>query len=331
MSLSIEQVKRPEGATITSEELPVAVSVVVPVAERYDDLGQIYRDYAKVLKREGGSFEFVFVIDSGFENTASTLEPLVAMGEPIRIVLLPRPFGEATALMVGVEQARGEVLVILSSYFQVVPEGIERVLDKIAAGYDLVVARRFPRVDSWLNRIQTRGFHFLVRRLTGVKLHDISCGLKGLRRQVIREIHLYGDLHRFLPMLAYQRGFRVTEVDVPQHPADSRPRVYRPGTYLRRLLDILALVFLFKFTEKPLRFFGLIGAGLFSVGFLISLMLTIERIIGLTDLVDRPLLILGVLLMVLGVQTGSIGLLGEIIIFTHTDKVGTYHIDKILG
>jgi glycosyltransferase involved in cell wall biosynthesis len=330
MSLLIEPVKWPKDNATLSEQPAVAVSVVVPVTERCDGLSEIYRVHAEVLNHIGRSFEFIFVIDAVFKKAGRQLESLMALREPIRIVTLSRPCGEATALMVGFEQARGEILLVLSSYFQVVPQKIEKILQKLDEGYDLVVTQRYPRVDSWINRIQTRGFHFLVCRLTGVELHDISCGLKGISRRVAREITLYGDLHRFLPMLAYQRGFRVAEVDIPQHPADARTRLYRPGVYLRRLLDILNLVFLFKFTEKPLRFFGLIGAGLFGGGFLISLVLAFEKIMGLTALVDRPLLILGVLSMVLGVQTGSIGLLGEIIIFTHADRARTYQIDRIL-
>ena len=194
----------------------------------------------------------------------------------------------------------------------------------------MVVARRWPRIDPWINQVQNYGFHLITRGLTGVQLHDLGCGLKGLRRRVVRGIHLYGDLHRFLPLLAYQRGFRVAEVSVPQHPQDGRMRVYRLGTYLRRLLDILTLVFLLKFTKKPLRFFGLIGAGLFGAGFFVSLVLAIQKSFGLTALADRPLLILGVLLMVLGFQTGSIGLLGEIIIFTHARKMKDYAIDRFL-
>lgn len=330
MSLSIEHKEQPIDASTTTEKSSVVVSAIVPVAERHDDLAEIYRSHADVLKKIGRSYEFIFVLDGGFETVGRTLEPLIAMGEPIRILTLPRNFGEATALTVGFEQARGEFLITLSSYLQVVPEGISTVLKMIDKDYDLVVTRRFPRIDSWINRIQTRGFHFIISKLTGVKLHDISCGLKGLKRQVAQEIHLYGDLHRFLPLLAYQRGFRVAEVSVPQHPLDGRIRVYRPGVYLRRLLDILTLVFLFKFTKKPLRFFGLIGAGLFGTGFSISAILAVQKVLGMTALADRPLLILGVLLMVLGVQTGSIGLLGEMIIFTHARKMKDYTIKKLL-
>jgi len=308
----------------------VGVSVVIPVTERCDDLTEIYRAHAAVLSRCGYSFEFIFVIDGGFEGSGKTLSSLVAAGEPIQVVSLNRPFGEATALAIGFERAKGEVLVCLPSYFQTGPDGLEKVLDTLAQGYDLVIARRWPRIDSWSNKLQNRVFFLFLSWLTDVKFHDLGCSLRAMKKQVAREVPLYGDLHRFIPLLAYQKGFRITEVDVPQHPADSKLRIYRPGIYLRRLLDILTVVFLFKFTKKPLRFFGLIGTGLFGGGFFISLVLAVQKVLGLVSLADKPLLILGVLLMVLGVQMGSIGLLGEIIIFTHARKMKDYAVEKFL-
>ncbi len=307
-----------------------AVSVVVPVTEQRDDLADLYRAHAEVLSRTGRSFEFLFVLDGGYEESARKLKKMQALGEPIRVLSLPRSFGEATALAVGFKQARGDILLTLSAHFQVVPEGLQEVLGRLDEGQDLVVTRRYPRTDSWINRLQDYSFNSLTRWLTGVQFHDIGCRLKGMRRRVAREIDLYGDLHRFLPLLAYQRGFRVAEVSVLQHPSDSWARVFGPGVYLRRLLDILTVFFLFKFTRKPLRFFGLIGAALFGAGSFISLMLAAQRILGSTALADRPLLILGVLLMVLGVQIGSIGLLGEIITFTHARKMRDYTIGQIL-
>jgi glycosyltransferase involved in cell wall biosynthesis len=310
---------------------PVAVSVIVPVTARCDDLGEVYRTHAEVLTRSGRSFEFIFVLDGGFEDAARALEPLRAAGAPIRVLTLPRPFGESTALTVGFEQARGALLVMLPAFFQTAPDGIARVLERLEdPGHDLVVARRWPRRDSWINRVQNYGFHLLVHRLTGTRFHDLGCALRGLRRPVAMEIDLYGDLHRFFALLAHHRGFHVSEVSVPQHPADGAIRVYGPGVYLRRLLDILTLVFLFKFTRKPLRLFGLIGGALFGSGFLISLVLTLERMLGGMPLGDRPLLLLGILLMVLGVQIGSIGLLGELIVFTHARQMKDYTIDQTL-
>lgn len=330
MAPSPNQSNRQELLTAESESPSIQVSVIVPVAEGHDDLVEIYRTHARVLREAGYIFEFIFVIDPRLGPVAEKLETLVTQEEPIRIVVLSREYGEATALTIGFQEARGEVLMTLPAYFQTVPDGLAKVLRRLENGEDLVIARRWPRTDGWINRVQNYVFHFITRLVTQMPFRDLNCGLKGMRRPVVREIHLYGELHRFLPLLACQRGFRVAEVLVPQHPKDVHMRIHPPWVYVMRLLDILTLVFLFKFIEKPLRFFGLLGGTLFGSGFLISLMLTIQKIAGSIALADRPLLILGVLLMVLGIQTGCIGLLGEIIIFTHARKMKRYTIERFL-
>ena len=307
-----------------------SVSVVVPVVERSQHVEEVYQAYSTILASLSSRFEFIFVIDGGDSTIVDSLEKLQSEHTHITIIPLPYNFGESTALTVGFEQASGEIVLTLPAYFQTIPEGIEKVLAQLHEGYDLIVTRRWPRIDTWLNRLQTRMFHTLANRLTGLELNDLGSGLRGMKRQVAKEVSLYGDLHRFLPLLAHQKGFRLAEVDIPQHPADGSQRLYRPGVYLRRILDLLTVVFLFKFTKKPLRFFGLIGSGLFASGFFVSSLLALEKIFGVTALADRPLLVLGVLLMVLGVQVGSIGLLGEIIIFTHARKLKDYSIRKFL-
>ena len=304
--------------------------MVIPVTERYDPLDEIYRMHADILKGVARDFEFIFVLDEGFETAAQSLEGLIGKGEPIRLIHLQRHFGEATALMVGFQQVQFDIIVTLSAYFQTLPEGVPAVLNSLFSGYDLVVTRRYPRDDPWINRLQNSVFHGVIYFFTGVRFHDMSCSLRGIRAQVIREVSLYGDQHRFFPLLAHQRGFNVREIAVAQHPADCHHRIHRPGVYLRRILDIITVIFLFKFTKKPLRFFGLVGIGLFAGGFSISGVLAIQRFLGLTELSDRPLLILGVLLMVLGVQTASVGLLGEMIVFTHARKVKDYAVKTLL-
>jgi hypothetical protein len=226
--------------------------------------------------------------------------------------------------------ARGANIVTVPAYFQVQPSAIQRMLKElIEQEQDLVIARRYPRIDSLFNRFQSRVFHVLIRLLIGTDYQDISCGLRVMRRKVAQEIRLYGDLHRFLPLLAHQRGFKIAEVPVQQSPHDTKRRVYSPGVYLRRLLDIVTLFFLYKFTKKPLRFFGLLGSGVFFAGAILTGYLGVERLLGV-PLASRPLLILGVLWMVFGVQLFSIGLLGEIIIFTHAHDVLEYHTEEIL-
>ena len=307
------------------------ISIVVPVTERCKDLISIYHTHAQVMREKGYSFKFLFVFDGGFIQEGQDLKDEFEYEDSVQIIELPRSFGEATALTIGFERANGKYIICLPSYFQTIPTGIIDVIEALDEGYDLVLTRRWPRSDGFVNKLQNLGFHYVVRKLSDLDFHDLGCGLKGMRGQVAKELQLYGDLHRFIPLLAWQRGFRILEVKVPQHDSDHSVRVYGPGTYLRRLLDILTIVFLFKFTKKPLRFFGLIGSGLFGAGFLISLVMAIEKMLGIASLSDRPLLILGVLLMVLGVQTGSIGLLGEIIIFTHARKVKDYAVEKVMG
>ncbi|GJL54384.1 MAG: dolichol-phosphate mannosyltransferase [Nitrospirales bacterium] len=307
-----------------------SLSIVVPVVERAHDVEAVYQVYSSILGQLPVTFEFIFVVDGGERGVMQSLEKLQKESTLVSVVPLPYYFGESMALTVGFEQATGDIIVTLPAYFQTAPEGLKNVLKLVEDGYDLVVTRRWPRVDTWMNRLQTHVFHALANRLTGINLHDLGSGLRAMKKQVAQEVSIYGDLHRFLPLLAHQKGFRLIEVDIPQHSTENQSRLYRPGVYLRRILDLLTVVFLFKFTKKPLRFFGLIGCGLFASGFCVSALLALERLLGVTALSDRPLLILGVLLMVLGVQVGSIGLLGEIIIFTHARKLKEYTIRKFL-
>jgi glycosyltransferase involved in cell wall biosynthesis len=325
-ALKIDESPAPHDASAP----PVDVSVVVAVADRCGDLAEVYRAHAAVLERLGRAFEFLFVLEPWFEREAKALSELAVQGAPLRVIRMPRPFGESTALVVGFKAARGDVILTLPPWPQTEPEAAAAVLARLDAGGDLVVGRRWPRTDSWVNRAQSRVFHALTRRTSGVDLRDLSCGVRAMRKAVTREVRPYGDLHRFLPLLAAQRGFEVAEVDVPQHPSDRRARIRRPGVYLRRLLDIFTLVFLLKFIRKPLRFFGLVGAGLFGAGVLVCLALVLEKFLAGAPLADRPMLILGVLLMVLGVQVGSIGLLGEIIIFTHSRRMRDFTIREVL-
>lgn len=305
------------------------ISVVVPITERHDDLAELYRGCAAELRRAGRSFEFVFVIDGSFPAVVETLRKLRVEHRDVRILDLGRRFGEAVALSVGFQQARGCRILTLAPYFQVVASGVTDVLAALEAN-DLVITRRHPRTDPWFNRLQSRVFHWLTARLTGARFHDLTCGLRGMTREVAQALHLYGDLHRFIPVLAQRQGFKITELPVPQHERDRAPRLRGPGVYLRRFLDILIVLFLAKFTKKPLRFFGLIGATLFVGGSAITAYLGLYRLLGFGGIADRPLLLLGVLLMVLGVQLLSIGLIGEIVIFTHAREMKDYRVEEIL-
>lgn len=308
----------------------VEISVVIAISERRDDPRQLYLQYEQELSKTGLSYEFIFVLDGPDHESLHMLKNLKREYPEITVVTLNRRFGEATALAVGFEKANGPIILTLPSYFQVEAYEISRMLQTLFSdNSDLVVGWRCPRMDSLFNRLQSRIFHGLVRLLTGTKYHDVSCGARLMKRKVAEEVALYGDLHRFFPISAYQLGFRVAEARVRQSPQDRKRRVYAPGVYLRRLIDILTFFFLFKFTKKPLRFFGLIGSGIFAVGTIMTAYIGAERLFGIAP-AGRPLLILGVLLIVFGIQLFSTGLLGEILIFTHARDVRDYQTIEIL-
>jgi glycosyltransferase involved in cell wall biosynthesis len=317
--------------TGTGCEKFVQLTVVVPISEGRGDLRELYLRYAQELSTTGYTCEFIFVLDGPDHDALQILKALKREHPEITVVTLNRRFGEATALSVGFERARGSIILTLAPHLQVEPHEVHGMLKKLAEDdQDMVTAWRYPRIDSLFNRVQSHAFHWLIETLTGTRFHDISCGLRVMKRRVADEIHLYGDLHRFFPLLAHQRGFHVVAVPVQQSWHDATRRVYAPGSYLRRLLDILTIFFLFKFTNKPLRFFGLVGLGLLAAGASVTSYLGVLRFLKFGPIADRPLLMLGVLLMVFGIQLFSIGLLSEIIIFTHARDMKEYQIKEIL-
>ena len=300
------------------------ISVVVPVVERADDLLAVYRSFAQALDERGQPYEFLFVFDGRWTPPPDLLA--VSREKPgVRILRFAREFGETAALRLGIEKSRGELILTLPAYFQVRPEGIGELLDSVARGADMAVANRSPRLDSWLNRLQSLAFHRMLGGISQQQFHDIACGVRAMRRSVAEALPLYGDLHRFIPALALREGYRVEEVSLAQHPNDARMRVYGPGVYVRRLLDITAFFFLAKFTEKPLRFFGLVGALFLVAGTVTSLVLLIQRVEG-QGIANRPALLLAVLLVALGVQLIGLGLVGEIIVHLRAPHRRAYRV-----
>ena len=310
----------------------VDVSVVIPVVGKVGDLGQLVAEYGDQLQQSGKSCEFIFILGPDHHALAPGIKEIQAeAGLSITVLSLPAPFHEATALAAGFDRAAGEIILTSASFFQVTRQAIPIVLQELEQSeVDLVVARRYPRRGSFLNRMQAQVFHWLVRRLTGTEFHDVTCGFRAMRRSVAESLSLYGDLHRFIPIIARTHGFRVTEVNVEQHVDDRPTKLYGPAVYSRRVLDVLTVFFLVNFTRQPLRFFGLIGLGLLIVGGGITLYLGIYRLLGMGGIADRPLLLLGILLAVLGFQSISIGLLGELIIYTHAREMRTYRIAEEL-
>lgn len=307
------------------------VSVLVPISDYHDDLKLLVGRFREVLDPLGLKYEFVFVVDGDFPAAQLALAEIKdADPEMIRVIIFNKPHGEAKALSVAFAESSGDMILTLPAYFQVEPEEIGKMFAEFNSEDDLIVGCRYPRKDNILNRVQARVFHGLVSGLTGQSLRDISCGVRLMRRHVPEKISLYGDMHRFLPLLAFNRGFRIRELELRQAPENAHLRIYGPGVYLRRLLDILTIFFLIKFTQKPLRFFGLLGFGIGSTGLIISLITVLQRLFLDVSLAGRPLFLGGILFVLVGLQTFFIGLVAEVIIFTHLSEEPQYLIDEII-
>jgi hypothetical protein len=219
-------------------------------------------------------------------------------------------------------------MITVPSSRRVVASELPKLLAALHDGAELVVARRWPRSDGWLSRIQTRAFNAILRRLVGPTVTDIGSGVQGMARRVLEETPLYGDFFRFLPVLASREGFTVVEVDMAQHADDKSRRRHRPGTYVRRMIDVLGLAFLVRFTEKPLRFFGLVGGSVAFWGGVILVVLFVQRLFYDQALADRPLLLVGIVALTLGVQAIALGLIGEMIVNLHASRDRRYRLAR---
>lgn len=305
-------------------------SAIVPVGERIDELDTLLAEYDAALASAGVDYELIAVLDGPKPVWDEALGRMAKENPRFRVVELSRTFGEAAALAAGFDAARGEWILTLPAYYQVEPAEIARLLEAGDGGGDMLIAVR-PRSGASFDSLRRRAFHALFRFTSGMHFRDLGCGVRLFTRAVAEEIVLYGDQHRFLPALAKRRGFRVREIELAQSPKDSFRGRYHLREYLHRFLDILTVFFLVRFTKKPLRFFGTIGFLAAALGGLATLLLVIQRMFFGVGLADRPALLLATLLFVLGVQTFAIGLIGELIIFTHASQMKEYTIRRVIG
>lgn len=310
----------------------VEISAIVPVVKLVDPGGRLVRQYLEVLERTGRPFELVYVLDGEHEEVLEQLWA-VARSEPrLRVIQLAKNFGEASALTAGFENTRGSVVLTLPAYAQVEADGIRAVLDELRH-CDVAVATRQSAGSrsSAFKTARRRVFHWLVHVATGQTFSDVGCGVRALRREVVDELPLYGDQYRFIPLLAARRGFNVREVPVREAEGDRVHDHHSVTAYLARLLDVFGIVFLTRFTKKPLRFFGTIGSVIFAVGAVFLAYLAVQRLFFGVALADRPALLLTSLMVVLGMQVFALGLLGELIIFTHARDMKEYSIERIVN
>ena len=308
---------------------PTRFSVVIPVGSRHADLAELYAGYRRGLDTLGRPYETIFVLDGPQPGAMDSLLALRTQDDRITVLNLSRSFGEATALAAGLERATGSIIITLPAYHQIEPSGIATLVAALELA-DMSVGRRWPRAGGRFEQLRRAAFHRMVGAFTGSSFRDLGCGARAMRRQVVEDVSLYGDQHRFIALLAQGQGFRVVEVDVPQSPKDHYGGSYAIKEYAHRALDILTVLFLVRFTKKPLRFFGMLGVSTFLLGAVLIFFMVIQRLFFDQGLSDRPALLLASLLAVLGLQLFAIGLLGELIIFTHARSIKDYQVQEVV-
>jgi glycosyltransferase involved in cell wall biosynthesis len=295
------------------------VSVVIPVYDEERSVALLYDELRSAMEPLGVEWEAIFVDDGSTDGTFAALTRLHSGGDNIRVVRLRRHFGKAAALGAGFDQARGDTVVTMDGDLQDDPAEIPRLLAKLDEGFDLVSGWKTRRRDPISRRALSRVFNSVTSRFSGVRLHDMNCGLKAYRAEVVHGLRLYGELHRFIPVLAHYRGVRIAELPVNHRQREHGRSRYGIERYLRGFLDLLTVSFIGRYRHRPLHLFGGLGLTLMTIGIGILVYLTVDKALG-HAIGGRPLLTLGVLLVVVGLQFFSLGLISEMITSHHEER-----------
>jgi len=311
----------------------MTLSVIIPLYNEEENVPPLYeklKEYLESLKKE---YEILFVDDGSTDRTLSILEEIQAKDNRVVVLSLRRNFGQTAAFAAGFDFVRGDIVVTMDGDLQNDPADISKLLE-LTKDHDLVSGWRKKRKDPFFSRrLPSLVANWLISKVTGVKLHDYGCSLKAYRRDVIKNLKLYGEMHRFIPAVASWYGVRIAEVEVAHHPRLKGKSKYGISRTLKVVLDLITVKFLQSFSTKPIQFFGPIGVVCGFLGFLISLYLVIDKIFLGHQIGGRPLLLLGALMIIVGIQLIGMGLLGEMLVrvYHESQRKPTYVIKKILG
>ena len=297
------------------------ISVVIPLLNETESIPELGNALRENLLSTGKSFELIFVDDGSTDGSTEQLIKLKESIPEIKIIQFQKNHGKSAALSAGFEMSAGERVVTIDADLQDEPKEIINLLQKLEEGYDLVSGWKKNRQDPFIKRITSKLFNFVTSLTTGVRLHDHNCGLKAYRKVVIDNLSVYGELHRYIPALVYSYGFKVTEIEVTHHNRRYGKTKYGSWRFFAGFFDLLTVLFLTKYTSKPLHLFGIIGLISFSLGILINMYLTVLKYFYAEGIGNRPLLFLGILLILVGFQFVSLGFIAEMISsFSNKDK-----------
>lgn len=308
------------------------ISVVIPVHNEEESLATLHAELDAVVASRGlGAAEFIVVDDGSRDGSWKVITTLAGIDPRVRGIRFRRNFGKAAALTAGFELARGEVILTLDGDLQDDPAEIPRFLERLEHGFDVVSGWKKTRHDPWHKVFPSRVFNRLVSNMTGCRLHDHNCGFKAYRREVLDEVGIYGELHRFVPVLAHARGFRVGEIEVRHRARRFGSSKYGVTRFIKGLLDLLTVRFLTRFSQRPLHVLGALGLGLFVLGGLGMFFLAVLWVLGDRPIGNRPFLFYSATLLGVGTQLLSLGILAELVTSYNIRAEDTYSISEKVG
>lgn len=309
---------------MTNHQPPILdVSVVIPIKDEVESLPLLLKAISSTLTESKLNYEIICVDDGSRDGSAEFLKEQAQIRTDLKVVILRRNYGQTAAMSAGFNYATAKVIVTLDADLQNDPADIPMLITKLDEGYDLVSGWRQNRQDGALNRLlPSKIANWLIRGATSVYIHDYGCSLKAYRAELVADMNLYGELHRFLPALAYIEGARITEVPVRHHARRFGQSKYGISRTFRVLMDLLTILFMKKFLTRPMHVFGMLGLISMVSGAGIGIYLTLVKLIFHVDIGNRPLLILAVLLLVTGVQLFCFGLLAELLMRTYHESQG---------
>lgn len=310
------------------------LSIVIPILNEEENIPLLYKELKQVLNSLPEEHEVLFIDDGSTDRSIELLEKIQAVDDTVTVVTFRKNFGQTAAMAAGFDYALGDVIITLDGDLQNDPKDIPMMLDKIREGYDVVTGWRHDRQDAFINRkLPSIIANKLISITTGVSLHDYGCTLKAFRREVIKCVKLYGEMHRFIPAIASGMGIDITEVKVNHRPRRFGATKYGISRTLRVVLDLLTVKFLLCYATRPIQVFGLMGVMTGGIGFMIATIMTIQRQLFGIALGDRPMLLLAVMLIFIGFQFITMGLLAELQARTYHEAQNkpVYHIRRIIG
>ena len=302
------------------------ISIIVPVYNEEKNVSILYENLMDVIERD---YEIIFVDDGSTDNTFNELQKLHEKNKKVKIIKFRKNFGQSAALKAGFDYSKGDIIITMDADLQNDPHDIPKLLEKIK-DYDCISGWRHDRKDSVFKKIPSKISNWLHRKLTGVDIHDSGCTLKAYKKEAIKNLELYGETHRYIPAMLSWQGYKIGEVKVTHHKRKYGKTKYNYTRLPKGFLDLLFISFWKKYQSRPLHLMGGFGIISFIIGFFISLYLTIQRLFFGVGLSNRPLLLLGVLLMIIGVQFIVFGFLAEISIRTYFTNKKTYTIEKVI-